>query len=373
MNKKGFTVIELILSFAFVSILTISLFSLVMNYKDKELNAQDITELNSFRNNITMLIQKDLQVHLLKTINYCNDGGGIVNKCISLEFQDGVTKQLRVAYKEEPVDRGTSHFYYNRYFIIYDDIVYEAPAAGNVELRTDFMLEYSTKEDSLENHLGLYKIRIGLYHRSLNTNTEISIVAVGNTKANTGSGGYKAYHMGQKLHVQVNNGTTGNNQYHFYVIKESDTYDASVTLLYDGVWSSGNTQFNTSANAGNNIETSSLNGVIDTIYASWNNISNRSDIRLLTANEVTNLSNTSPIATFYDAATTVQLSSPPSYLLNHGSFWTGSAYLSKNKMDSAWYVRITGGKAYLERSLVTASYYVRPIIKIEKQFILGVD
>ena len=372
MNKKGFTVIELILSFAFVSILTISLFSLVMNYKDKEQYAQDITELNSFRNNITMMIQKDLQVHILKTINYCNDGGGIVNRCINLEFQDGTSKQFRIAYKEETVPRKTSTFKYYRYFIIYDDLVFEAPAAGNVEIRTDFMLEYSTKEDSLENHLGLYKIRVGLYHKNLNTNTEISIVAVGNTKADTGTGAYKAYHYGQRLHVQVNSGEASN-QFHFYVIKESDTYDASVTLLYDGIWTSGNTQFNPNTGSGNDINSSSMSGVIDSIYSSWNNISNRSDIRLLTANEATNLSRTSPVATFYDAATTIKLDQPPSFFLNRGSFWTQSPYLSKTKMDSAWYIRITDGKAYLERSLVTASYYVRPVIKIEKQYILGID
>ena len=50
MNKKGFTVIELILSFAFVSILTVSLFTLVMNYKTKEQHAADITELNQLEN-----------------------------------------------------------------------------------------------------------------------------------------------------------------------------------------------------------------------------------------------------------------------------------------------------------------------------------
>ena len=368
MNKKGFTVIELILSFAFVSVLTISMFSLLMNYRDKETEAFEMADINTFRNNITMMIQKDLQVHLLKDIQYCTSGTGIKNRCIVLSFQDGTSKEFRIAYKEETVHREADTFKYNRYFIVYGDYVYEAPSAGTVELRSDYMLEYSTKADSLENHLGLYHIRVGLYHTSLKINSAIDIVCVGNTKADTGVGQYKTYTIGQRVHVQVNSGENGN-QYYFYVIKDSDSYDGYVTLIYDGVWPGGAQFFNKEDKYGNEFETSSINTALNTVYATWNNVYRRSDVRLLTANEATNLCNKGPVATYYDAASNIQMSCA-NYLKQHGSFWTSSPYLSRSSNNYAWFFKVDNNIAYLSKSPVSSSYALRPVIRIEKRFVL---
>ena len=377
MNKKGFTVIELILSFAFVSILTVTMFQLVLNYKEKEQIAQDITELTSFKNNITMMIEKDLQVNILKTIDYCREGGvqgegAIINRCITLYFQNNTQKDLRIAYKEETVNVVTSHVKYNRYFIIYGDEIYEAPSSGEVEIRTDYMLEYSTKEDSLENHLGLYKIRIGLYHKGANANSEISIVAIGNTKANAGTGAYKAYTVGQKLRIQVNSGAQGNQNY-FYVIKNSDTFDGSVTLLYDGIWT-GTHKYNSSLTVGNAFESSELNSVLDTVYSSWNNVSKREDVRLLTANEITSLGGQSPLARNYDTASPINIpSNAVTSILNaYDNFWTSSPYLSNSNSQYAWVYSKNGSQGKLVKTKINEAHGVRPVIKIEKKYIMGV-
>ena len=66
LNKKGFTVIELIMSFVFVSILTTSLFMAVMNYKTKEREVKVQKEVESFKSKMTMETGLDDDVELFK-------------------------------------------------------------------------------------------------------------------------------------------------------------------------------------------------------------------------------------------------------------------------------------------------------------------
>ena len=61
LNNKAFTVIELIVSFAFVSVLSISLFAIVINYKEKEQDVSIETELLSFKSKMTVEIENDIQ------------------------------------------------------------------------------------------------------------------------------------------------------------------------------------------------------------------------------------------------------------------------------------------------------------------------
>ena len=55
LNNKAFTVIELIVSFAFVSVLSISLFAIVINYKEKEQDVSIETELLSFKSDLEFI------------------------------------------------------------------------------------------------------------------------------------------------------------------------------------------------------------------------------------------------------------------------------------------------------------------------------
>ena len=396
MNKKGFTVIELILSFAFVSILTVSLFTLLMNYKTKEQHAADLTELNQYKDNMTMLIQNDIEQKLLKKVEYCMNGTERIPKCVDLYFHDNTVKRLQVAYAEKHDDVETSTFYYYEYYIIYDETLYPTPAQGQVEIRSDFMLEASEPEDALENNLGLYRIKIDLYHKDLAVNSSISIVALGNAKSQTAPGTYKTYTTGQRLSVILNNGYTVNKEY-FHVIEDSDAYNSTVTLLYDCAWSvaqkkgvcgdlSGQDDikvtFNNKVSLGNKYEGSSIYTSLNSAYEEWNVINGRDNIRLLTANEVTMLTGTAHAARLTDAPTPVSLYDNNSFLFHidwnggiyeTGDFWTSSNYLTTGAEDSVWYVDSNNKK--LRKDIVDEHHvhFLRPVITINKVFILGVE
>ena len=395
MNKKGFTVIELILSFAFVSILTVSLFTLVMNYRTKEQHAADITELNQYKDNITMLIQNDIEQKLLNRVEYCTDGTNRISKCVDLYFQDNTSKRLQIAYEEVTAGIHTSKFAYYKYYIIYDDTLYPTPAAGQVEIRSDFMLEATSEEDSLENNLGLYRIKIDLYHKDLAVNSSISIVATGNAKAKThATGDYKAYSTGQRITIILNNGNRQNKEY-FHVIEDSDTFDSNVTLLYDCVWNAsdkagicGNLSgaanakvaFNADTAHGNKFEGSTISDALDTVYEEWNNVDGRQNVRLLTANEATKLTGTTHVARLYDANSPTQLNSNNNFLFsvefNGGTYplddyWTSSNYLTTGTEDKAWF--IDSNSRQLKKDVVNNRHYIRPVIRVNKVYILGVE
>ena len=104
-NNKGFTVIELIMSFVFSSILAISLFSVIVTYKGKQVDSTIEAELLAFKSHIVMDVQEDIQLKGLKEIDTCkkvdpNTGLEIPNviepRCVNITFNDNSKKVLRI-------------------------------------------------------------------------------------------------------------------------------------------------------------------------------------------------------------------------------------------------------------------------------------
>ncbi len=59
-SRKGFTSIELLVSFVIVSAITISLFSVVLNYRNKQQITSYETTIDAYINEMTKLVQDDL-------------------------------------------------------------------------------------------------------------------------------------------------------------------------------------------------------------------------------------------------------------------------------------------------------------------------
>ena len=283
MNNKGFTVIELILSFAFVSALTVSLFALVINYKDKEKEATQKASINNYSNMITSLIDKDIETKILKNANYCDINGVTTFKCVELHFQDGTTKRLQVVNEEKNISVYSSNFNYLKYYIVYDDVIYPVPGEGLIEVRADSMLTKTSSTDSLENNLGIYKFNISFYYKDINMGADINIVAVGEGYRNAGTGPYRALSMGQQVNVNLCTSTCDYNNVAFHVLKDSDSFSPYVLLLAD-------TNYGTSAlysdpSASGSFINSNVYFRLTDLYNSWNALESREDIRIITANQ----------------------------------------------------------------------------------------
>lgn len=183
-NNKGFTIIELTLSFVFVFTLAFSMFQLLYNYRVKQNNESMRSQMIDYKNQVTLAIQNDINNKKLRLIDYCKSGGLITGKCLVLHFNDGTTKQLSVEETTTMYDEMEIPIKY----INYGGVSYQAPDAILLDYRADYML-YTTRgqvqsADSNnivpeDNNVDLYKISIPIYHNDLDGNFGINIVAAG--------------------------------------------------------------------------------------------------------------------------------------------------------------------------------------------------
>ena len=231
-NSKGFTVVELILSFAFVSILSTTLFAAVTNYKDKELKVAGLREIREFRDKMVIEIQNDIELRLLRDIDYCdttykeekdNDYERIQRLCLDLNFLDNTSKKLMVITenkkKIETIGEQSFEFDDLHDYISYGDIRFEVPDTKNIYIGNDFMFRKTSLNDGIENNIAIYNITIPLKHKTLDGNFDISITASGKQSITNEPGKYKSYNVGEIVKVQVN----PTKQEDFYVFNPSNS------------------------------------------------------------------------------------------------------------------------------------------------------
>lgn len=382
-NNKGFTVIELIMSFAFVALLSASLFAVVVNYKEKQQSVSIETELLSFKTKLTIDIQSDIQTKILEDISYCttvNDKGVTVrvNRCLNLKFKNGETKTLEVKTKSEmePVlnaDGTTTSYPVSKPYIAYGGIMYMPPDAANISIENDYTLEYTTPTDGIENNLSLYKIRIGIRHSDIDGDMDISIVASGNRNANADADvEYGAYEIGDRVQIQLG----GYQQAWFRVIKDSGNYENKLILLLENnlsVSGSGLTYSNTGTavtyapiDFGNSYESSTIATTLEEVASKY--WPNPDVVRLISAEEVGYLVYACPKYQEEDAPN-MDVSSAPDWLYNTSSYWTISPKLySNDDGKKVWY--LNKDSKILTDAEVSSSFALRPVIEIRKDFVL---
>lgn len=404
-NNNGFTVIELLMSFLFVSILSISLFAVVINYRNKQLDVSIETELLSFKSKVVIDVQKDIQKKVLSRIDYCIDSetSGYVPRCAVLYFGDGSSKVFKVGTEVRQETIFTDNFTYYIPYISYGGIKYNIPDAANISIIDDYFLESSSVDDGIETGTALYRIRLLLSHNDLDTDIDISIVAGGNENLVIGrSLPYKSYTVGDRVLVQVKGkgkcttteaewnslgcSSNPNNekccningdfntdaQLYFRVIENSNGYSNKVTLLYDGVESGyeelspSSVAFNTSVVTGNKYEGSYVHSYVEKLKNIW---VNAEDIRLINASEVGYIISTCPSSLKIDSSL-VNLSGAPSWLVS-SSYWTSSPQLLSDSENGSkvWYVS-KNDKSILG-DYVNSTHSIRPVITIDKKYVSG--
>lgn len=92
MNKKGFTLVELLVSFVLSMIIVIILFQLIISLKDVYMSSGLKTELLNKQNLMTNKIYTDLLDKTVSTISNCED----TDICIEFLFSDSTSKKLIV-------------------------------------------------------------------------------------------------------------------------------------------------------------------------------------------------------------------------------------------------------------------------------------
>ena len=379
-NEKGFTVIELIMSFVFSSILAISLFSVIVAYRSKQTDSTIETELLAFKSQLLMDIQTDIQIKGLKSVdyNYYDDDEDASTpdvmepRCVVMNYNDGTIKEFRIGQDNKvdiiKNDDGTeSQFFYNVPFILYGDIRYDLPDSTSIYIDDDYILHTTSLQDGLETGTKLYKINFNLKHNDLDTNINISIVANGTLGEASTSGPYKVYNIGDQLDIQLNS----TYQRKFRVIQYSNSYKNDVTLLYDDVYDDtlvlNSTDYHVVENNANRYENSNIRSKVHAIEVEWNNAD---EVRLITIEEIARIANFSPEYRGVDSPN-VSLATAPAWLTNK-TYWTMSGKLltGDNNGKKVWYVN--GNNKTLTSDMVNENHALRPVIIIKKDYIANV-
>lgn len=365
LNKKGFTIIELIVSFVFVSILSISLFSLIINYRNRALDNEVELSILSYISKVKIDIQKDIDNKLLNKMEYCMNGAEIMEQCIVLTFGDNTTKTFRIGYNFE-VEKITNkagetidEFSFKLPFISYGGIKYEIPDAHNVKIRHDFMLESTRIDDALETNTPLYKINVIFSHKDLVEDIVFRIVANGTMNLTNGvTPPYKSYNIGDIVTMQLN----PNDRRRFRVIKNSSGYNSTLILLYDDVALNRNTNFNLLEH-GNEYAGSHITTYFVDLKNTWRNAR---IVRPITADEIAFVTNVCPQFREINSLN-VGLATTHAWITS-SSYWTSSKkeYNTTNQGKVVWFVNGASKQLEARRVDIVANNSIRPVIEISK-------
>lgn len=139
MNKRGFTTIELVLSFALVAIILLSLVGLVTSYSDKLMNEQIKTQLWDYKNTVTKAIYDDIVVRNYISLERCN-----------LDDVDTLSQQSIIRESAKSQGETKYNFQYNEVYCVkfidkYGHNTYLAAAFNKVNStkHSPFFMEYN--------------------------------------------------------------------------------------------------------------------------------------------------------------------------------------------------------------------------------------
>jgi len=150
LNNKGVTIIEVVLSFTLIMIMATSMLIIIVNYRNKAQLSIEKTKMNTFKNTLTLDIQKDIQTLGLQEINSDGECTKLdLSSCINLVFYDGSEKAFGIS-KLSANNRSSIE---NKY-LYYDGIKYklheELPADDKIPAGRNYIdLQSIVIEDNI--------------------------------------------------------------------------------------------------------------------------------------------------------------------------------------------------------------------------------
>ena len=90
MNKKGFTVVEFIVSFCLASTISFLLFEIIINFKDLYIKGNIETAFETKKSNILKLVNNDLRMKDVYEVKSCGED------CIEFLFSNNISKKLKI-------------------------------------------------------------------------------------------------------------------------------------------------------------------------------------------------------------------------------------------------------------------------------------
>lgn len=162
MNNKGFTLIEIILSFSFIMVICIGLFVTANNYKNKQQLESSKRDLQTYKTTLLTDIQKDITEKELKEITECTS----ISNCYELSFNDNTQKVIQKDSSSK--------------VIIYGGIKYPVKEESLTTIGTLSLIQSEQDVTTLKYASTgkgvIYKLTIPISHQEVTDNYDIVIV-----------------------------------------------------------------------------------------------------------------------------------------------------------------------------------------------------
>ena len=170
MNKKGFTTIEVVLSFALVVIILASLTGIIVNYRDKVTDEEVKTQLWDYKNTITKVVYDDIVQNEYIGISRCTNDP----LCVNFIKNDQTTETLKVINQTNDINglkRGIYIEYKNIKYMLPDSDLNQS--TDDEEKYMSTIKDFNIKTDNVNN---LYSVKIPFYHKGMDYNLSIDLV-----------------------------------------------------------------------------------------------------------------------------------------------------------------------------------------------------
>lgn len=177
LNKKGFTIAEVLVSFSLISIILASIISSTVFYRDRLRQEETISQLNDYKNTIVKTIYDDIIDNNIVKAEKCVG----VENCVNFIDSNNQSKTMKILEFEtstQTMKRGV--------YLFYDDVKYMLPDS-------DLINEYNISPDSDEtvsekvcDFVGgieldeydnkIYKVKLSYIHKDIDLPFEILLI-----------------------------------------------------------------------------------------------------------------------------------------------------------------------------------------------------
>ena len=178
MNKKGFTTIELIVSFVMVVILLASLIGFTINYRDRVKQEEIVSKLYDFKNTITKIVYDDII-----SLNYTGASLCVgIDNCVIFTDENKNSHTLKIENICECESPSTCSLDNCGVYIVYDGIKYLLPDSDlNTFYRNGNTIEVIESASNLssfklnEYNNSIYSLKMTFNHFRMDNDLEIML------------------------------------------------------------------------------------------------------------------------------------------------------------------------------------------------------
>ena len=168
LNKKGFTIAEVLVSFILVTVILSSIVSATIYYRDRLKQEETISQLIDFKNTITKVVYDDL-LDESKSITRVETCVGVQN-CVNFISESNDSYTFKIVEQEQTVGNKTRGVY-----VQYDGIEYMLPDSDlgdGAERICDFIngIDIETYEDRI------YKVKVSFRHVDYNLQYDLLFI-----------------------------------------------------------------------------------------------------------------------------------------------------------------------------------------------------